>query len=160
MKPKIRRLYQEAAQHMLAKLTESASHGYTEYEKPLAFSICTEGPYIELWVHYTISKNGIRLYYMNIINVCHASLLSRVMELLVMVDSVMSWASVDSGRGPLRTDILTRLRSTQRYCAIVPLDFCESTDAVLVCFWIDAIGFFYDRLFLGSWHCDSYRLIQ
>lgn len=75
-------------QHMLAELTESVSPGY-KYEKPLAFSICTEGPYIELWVHYTISKNGIRFHYMNIINICHAS------ELLVMVDSLMSWASED-----------------------------------------------------------------
>lgn len=82
-------------QHMLAELTDSASPGYKEYEKPLAFSICTEGPYIELWVHYTISENGIRLYYMNAMNICHASLLSKVIELLVMVDSVMSWASVD-----------------------------------------------------------------
>lgn len=82
-------------QHMLAELTESASPGCMEYEKPLAFSICTEGPIIELWVHYTILKNGIRLYYMNIIKICHASLLSSVIELLVMVDSVMSWASVD-----------------------------------------------------------------
>lgn len=82
-------------QHMLAELTESACPGYKEYEEPLAFSICTEGPYIELWVHYTISKNGIRVYCMNIIKICHASLLSSVIEFLVTVDSVMSWARID-----------------------------------------------------------------
>lgn len=81
-------------QHMLAELTESASPGY-KYEKPLAFSICTEGPIIELWVHYTASKNGTRFHYMSIINICHASLLPSVRELLLMVDSMMSWASED-----------------------------------------------------------------
>lgn len=50
---------------------------------------------MELWVHYTISESGIRLYYMSAMNICHASLLSKFIELLVMVDSVMSWASVD-----------------------------------------------------------------
>lgn len=37
---------------------------------------------------------------------------------------------ISSGRGPLRTDILAWIRSAHRYCAIVPLDFCETADSV------------------------------
>lgn len=52
----------------------------------LPFSICTEASYIELWVHYPISKNSIRLYYMNIINICHVSLLLRDYKLETSCD--------------------------------------------------------------------------
>ena len=40
-------------QHKLADLTRIATPTYSGHEAPIAFSICTEGPYFELWVHYT-----------------------------------------------------------------------------------------------------------
>ena len=61
----------------------------------MAFSICTEGPHIELWVHYTTSQKNVRMYNMNILKTCHASLPKSVTEFLMVVDSMMSWASVD-----------------------------------------------------------------
>ncbi|KAL8943667.1 MAG: hypothetical protein Q9211_000902 [Gyalolechia sp. 1 TL-2023] len=82
-------------QHELAKLTESASRGSYHSKAPMAFTICTEGPYFELWVHYTTSQEGVHMYNMNILKICHASLPEDVTEFLVMVDKVMSWASTD-----------------------------------------------------------------
>ncbi|KAI2611857.1 hypothetical protein GGR54DRAFT_617066 [Hypoxylon sp. NC1633] len=82
-------------QHDLADLTKSASGGSYASKVPLAFSICTEGPYIELWVHYTTSEDNVRMYNMNILKICHASLPEGVAEFLMVVDSMMSWASVD-----------------------------------------------------------------
>jgi hypothetical protein len=82
-------------QHELADLTKSASHGSYDSKAPLAFSVCTEEPHIELWVHYTTSQKNVRMYNMNILKTCHASLPEGVTEFLMVVDSMMSWASVD-----------------------------------------------------------------
>ena len=80
-------------QHKLADLTQSASLPYSGYETPLAFSNCTEGPYFELWVHYTTMCDELRDFKMNIVATCHMSLLPGVVEFLVNVDSIMSWAA-------------------------------------------------------------------
>ena len=82
-------------QHKLDDLTERAAPGSYRSKAPLAFSICTEGPYFELWVHYTILLGDVRMYYMNILKTCHASLPEGVTEFLVIVDRVMSWARID-----------------------------------------------------------------
>jgi hypothetical protein len=82
-------------QHELADLTKRASHRSYDSKAPLAFSISTEGPHIELWVHYTTSQKNVRMYNMNILKTCHASLPEGVTEFLIVVDSIMSWASVD-----------------------------------------------------------------
>lgn len=50
---------------------------------------------MELWVHYTTLKAGVRIYNMNILKTCHASLEEGVVEFLVTVDLVMSWANTD-----------------------------------------------------------------
>ena len=63
-------------QHKLADLTRIASPKYSGYEAPLAFSICTAGPYFELWVHYTTLCDKVRMFNMNFLATCHASLLS------------------------------------------------------------------------------------
>lgn len=82
-------------QHVLIGLTERASFGSYQSKAPIAFSICTEGPHMELWVHYTILVEGVRIYNMNILKTCHASLEEGVVEFLMMVDLVMNWASTD-----------------------------------------------------------------
>ena len=80
-------------QHKLADLTRIESPTYSGYEAPIAFSICTEGPYFELWVHYTTMCDEDRSFDMNIVTICHASFLPGVVELLVKVDAIMSWAA-------------------------------------------------------------------
>jgi len=82
-------------QHMLTDLTKRASPGTYHSKAPLAFSICTEGPHMELWVHYTTLTEGVRMYNMNILKTCHASIEEGVVDFLTMVDLVMNWASTD-----------------------------------------------------------------
>lgn len=77
-------------QHKLADLTESASPGSHPSKTPLAFLIYTEGPQLELWVHYTTLQHGGRMYNMNI----HASLVEGVAKFLMVVNKVMSWANI------------------------------------------------------------------
>ena len=81
-------------QHKLADLADRASAGVHRSKNPLAFSICTEGPHLELWVHYTTSQEG-RDYKMNLLKTCHASIPEGVAEFLVAVDNVMKWATLE-----------------------------------------------------------------
>jgi hypothetical protein len=91
----VSRSFMTNLQHMLIDLTERASPGSCQSKTPLAFSICTEGRHMKLWVHYTSLKDGVRIYNMNILKTCHASLEEGVVEFLVMVDLVMIWASTE-----------------------------------------------------------------
>ena len=80
-------------QHKLVNLTRRPSPTYFGYEAPVAFSIGNEGPYFELWVHYTTMCADVRDFNMNIVATCHASLLPGVVEFLIKVDSIVSWAA-------------------------------------------------------------------
>jgi hypothetical protein len=82
-------------QQTLADLTKEASHGSYKSTAPLAFSICTEGPHIELWVHYIVLFKDVWEYHMNILKTCHASFPGDVKEFLMVVDSILSWAGTD-----------------------------------------------------------------
>lgn len=79
-------------QRQLAKLTESVAPGSDQKKEPLAFSLCTEGPHMELWVHYTTSVDGTCKYNMSILQTCHASLPGGVVDFLITIDKVLSWA--------------------------------------------------------------------
>ncbi|KAL8942975.1 MAG: hypothetical protein Q9211_001176 [Gyalolechia sp. 1 TL-2023] len=57
----------------------------------LAFSICTEGPQIEFWVHYALSEDGVRSHYMNIFRTCYGSLEGGLEEFLMDVERLMTW---------------------------------------------------------------------
>ena len=91
--------YMTDMQHNLAKFTESTCHRSHHSKEPLAFSICTEGPMMQLWVHYTTSVDNVRMYQMNILKICHASRLPSlqegVQEFFEAVDGVISWAASD-----------------------------------------------------------------
>ena len=84
-------------QHQLAELTERTSPGAYTGKEPLAFSICTEGPVIQLWVHYTTSVDDVRTYNMNILKICHPSRLQSLRKdvgsFLEAVNGVMDWAA-------------------------------------------------------------------
>lgn len=69
--------------------------GYHRSKQTLAFSICTEGPHLELWAHYTTLQEGMRNYNMSILRTCHTSILGGVTEFLMAMENVMKWASVD-----------------------------------------------------------------
>ena len=57
----------------------------------LAFSICTEGPQIEFWVHYTLSEDNVRSHYMNIFRTCYGSLQGGLEDFLMDVERLMRW---------------------------------------------------------------------
>lgn len=81
-------------QHKLADLAyKTSSESATQNKAPLAFSICTEGPYMELWAHYITLEEDIRMYEMKLLKICHMSLLEGVENFLAVVDNVMRWAS-------------------------------------------------------------------
>lgn len=79
-------------QHQLADLFDLIAPGSHDKKEPLAFSICTQGHYMELWAHYITSVSGIRKYNMNLIQTCNALILAGVVEFLGIVDRVLSWA--------------------------------------------------------------------
>lgn len=78
-------------QHQPANLFDRIAPGSHDME-PLAFSICTDGPYMKLWAHCTTSVNGIRKCNMNLLQTCNALILAGVEEFLVIVDKVLSRA--------------------------------------------------------------------
>ncbi|MCJ1258921.1 hypothetical protein MMC24_006755 [Lignoscripta atroalba] len=57
----------------------------------LAFSICTEGPQIEFWVHYALSEDNVRSHYMNIFRTCYGSLQGGLEDFLMDVERLMEW---------------------------------------------------------------------
>lgn len=57
----------------------------------LAFSICTEGPQIEFWVHYALSEDNVRSHYMNIFRTCYGSLHVGLEDFLMDVERLMRW---------------------------------------------------------------------
>lgn len=80
-------------QYKLSDLTDRVSPGSHRHKIPLAFTICTEGPILELWVHYCTSVENARFWNMGIIHACHASIPRMVREFFVAVEGVMRWAS-------------------------------------------------------------------
>ena len=67
----------------------------TGLETPLAFSICTKGPIIELWAHhrsdYCSEGRRIPLHYVNILSICHESLEGGLQGIFMHLESLMSW---------------------------------------------------------------------
>ena len=66
-----------------------------EREQPLVFTICTQGPIHELWVHYTAMRCGNRKYNMSILKSCNMAVADEVPGFLTAVDNVMSWGAAE-----------------------------------------------------------------
>ncbi len=62
---------------------------------PLAFSICTEGPQIEFWVHYALLEDNVRSHYMNIFRTCYGSLQGGLEDFLMDLERLMRWTKDD-----------------------------------------------------------------
>ena len=82
-------------------------------EPPLFFSICTEGPYHELWAHYTLMEDGMRKFKMELLKICNGVLLEGVEDFIVAVDNVLRW-----GTGPFLESVVDRLADVAREAAI------------------------------------------
>lgn len=102
-------------QLMLADLVDKVPSGsHPNNACSLAFSICTEGPYLELWVHYTTSEDDVRLYNMSLLKTCHTFFQNEVLEFLMMVNSVMDWAIYDFLNDI--TEQLIEIENSNRIC--------------------------------------------
>lgn len=76
-------------QHQLSELAGSKSPN-----SPLAFSICSEGPVMELWVHYNTSDASVRYFKIHFLQICHASAFNTVVEFFLAVLRIMRWAKL------------------------------------------------------------------
>lgn len=78
-------------QQQLIDLFERVFSNLQGGKTPLAFSICTEGPQIEFWVHYTLLEENVRSHYMNIFRTCYGSLQGGLEDFLMDVERLMRW---------------------------------------------------------------------
>lgn len=99
---KIQLCLDELAKNALA--SSDAPPMPTKDEPPLFFSICTQGPIHELWVHYTNVEHGIRHFNMTLLEICHGTLLKGVLDFIIAVDNVCRW-----GTGKFVESVVERL---------------------------------------------------
>ncbi|MCJ1359526.1 MAG: hypothetical protein MMC33_009528, partial [Icmadophila ericetorum] len=83
--------------HDLDDLVRKSNPGSYSKGQPVVFSVCTEGPIHQLWVHYTAAGDGDgdsnRMYYMAQIKTCDVAICNDVPGFLEAVDNVMRWGS-------------------------------------------------------------------
>lgn len=75
----------------------------------LFFSICTEGPIHELWVHWTDVKHSKRQFNMKLLKCVHGVLLDGLEDFIVVVDNVLRW-----GTGHFLESLVVRLGKVAR----------------------------------------------
>ncbi|KAF2808311.1 uncharacterized protein BDZ99DRAFT_464186 [Mytilinidion resinicola] len=75
----------------------------------LFFSICTQGPIHELWVHWTNVEGGMRKFHMKLLKICHGVLLEGVEDFIVAVDNMLRW-----GTGQFLESVVERLGRVAR----------------------------------------------
>lgn len=78
-------------------------------QPPLFFSICTQGPFHELWVHYTNVEHGVRKFNMALLKICHGVLLNGVVDFIIAVDNMLRW-----GTGQFVESVVERLGKVAR----------------------------------------------
>ncbi len=61
----------------------------------LAFSICTQGPLIEFWVHHFVLEENICMHYMNLLNLYHGSLVKGLEDFFIQLEHLISWYKGD-----------------------------------------------------------------
>lgn len=82
-------------QKQLASLHDSVIPTPRDRNGPLAFSICTQGPIMELWIHHIVPVKGAPEYHMIFLAACHCSLSDDLELFLVKFDKVISWYKND-----------------------------------------------------------------
>ncbi|ROW13880.1 hypothetical protein VPNG_03632 [Cytospora leucostoma] len=76
---------------------------------PLFFSVCTEGPYHELYAHYTHVEDGVRKFGQVLLEICNGVLLTSVLAFIIKVDNVMRW-----GTGQFLDSVVERLEKVAK----------------------------------------------
>ncbi|KAL7919517.1 hypothetical protein ACQKWADRAFT_329541 [Trichoderma austrokoningii] len=89
----------------LNELVRRATAGsHVSVSPPLFFSVCTEGPYHELYAHYTHVEGGVRRFNQTLVEICNGVLPRSVADFLVAVDNVLRW-----GTGPFLESVVEGL---------------------------------------------------
>ena len=70
----------------------------------LFFSVCTEGPYHELWAHYMYVEGGVDKFGQVLLEVCNLMLLRSVVNFVNLIEKVMRW-----GVGSFLDSIIERM---------------------------------------------------
>lgn len=102
-------------QMILDELVKRATRGSdfppisSKNQPQLFFSICSEGPYHELWAHYIIIEDRQRYFKMVLLDTCHGTVLKQVEKFFVEVDNIMSWTV-----GPFLKSVVERLGMVAR----------------------------------------------
>jgi hypothetical protein len=92
-------------QYDLDDLAQRASHSsHCQETTPLSFSICTQGPFHELWAHYAIVEDNVREFHMVPVKTCRVPILDEVLQWLICVDNVIKW-----GAGEFLEGVVERL---------------------------------------------------
>jgi hypothetical protein len=78
-------------------------------ELPLFFSICTQGPIHELWAHWTVVEDDVRMFHSKLLDSCNALLLGRGEEFMLKLNNVGLW-----GTGPFMKSVVERLGKVAR----------------------------------------------
>ena len=81
--------------HTLDDLAGRSGLGALSKNQPMVFSVCTEGPYHELYAHYTTLEDKFRKFNMVLFKTCNALIYDELFGFLLAVDNVMSWAVGD-----------------------------------------------------------------
>lgn len=79
----------------------------------LFFSVCSEGPYHELWAHYIIVENGRHKFKMVLLDACNATILKQVEKFIIEVDNIMIWTV-----GPFLKSIVERLKTVAEKASV------------------------------------------
>jgi hypothetical protein len=86
----------------LNKLVEGLS---SHVSPPLFFSICTEGPHHELWVHFCLEDDGdTSTFNMKLLMICNSVLLESVKDFIIALEYVLCW-----GTGKFLDSVVDRL---------------------------------------------------
>ena len=73
-------------------------------DPPLFFTICTQGPIHELWAHWTVVEDGVRMFESKLLDSCNALLLKQGEDFVVRLNNMGLW-----GLGPFMKSVVQRL---------------------------------------------------
>lgn len=77
--------------HDLLNLARKANPEKSQKTEPIIFSISTEGPVHEIWVHYMKIEEGHRSYQMKILKCSHMAVFNEVSAFMDMVENIVKW---------------------------------------------------------------------
>ncbi|KAI9705730.1 MAG: hypothetical protein M1820_004978 [Bogoriella megaspora] len=77
----------------------------SEHEPLLFFAVCTEGPIYEIWAHWTVVEDDVRMFGSTLLDNCNMILLEQGENFLVKLDNICTW-----GNGSFVTSVVDRLK--------------------------------------------------